>query len=259
MVPRISSRLWGGFARYGRWLVARHFHAVRLSRAGGRPSNVPPDGPLIVYMNHPSWWDPMIGILLASRWWPHRRHYAPIDAAALDQYRFFSRLGFFGVEQNSPRGAAAFLRNSLAILEQPDAVLWITPGGCFADPRARPVVLKRGLAHLVRRARAASVVPLAVEYPFWEERFPEALVRLGRVIPAQPGAGNAAAWRVLLQSELAATQDALAAEAVARRPEDFDTILPGRAGVGGMYDAWRRLRAAARGERFQYEHGAISR
>jgi hypothetical protein len=51
------------------------------------------------------------------------------------------------------------------------------------------------------------------------------------------------------------TQDALACDAMSHDPARFETVLTGSAGVGGVYDAWRRVRAAARGERFVAEHG----
>src|SRR5271168_2379987 len=63
--------------------LARNFHAVRLSRSC-RPGPVP-DGPLIIVLNHPSWWDPLVGLLLAELF-PDRAHYAPMDANALGRY-----------------------------------------------------------------------------------------------------------------------------------------------------------------------------
>jgi hypothetical protein len=40
-----------------------------------------------------------------------------------------------------------------------------------------------------------------------------------------------------------------------RDPSSFRTILHGNAGQSGIYDAWRRLEAWARGAEFQKEHG----
>jgi hypothetical protein len=39
-------------------------------------------------------------------------------------------------------------------------------------------------------------------------------------------------------------------------PSRFEILLGGRAGVGGTYDLWRRLKAKLRGESFQAAHGA---
>ena len=50
-----------------------------------------PDGPLIVVLNHPSWWDPLVGLVLTELF-PDRAHYFPMDAHALQRYRIFQRL-----------------------------------------------------------------------------------------------------------------------------------------------------------------------
>ena len=84
-----------------RFYLARNFHAVRLSRSG-RPGPLP-GGPLIVVLNHPSWWDPLVGIVLTELF-PDRSHFAPMDADALRRYRIFDRMGMFGVESGHSEG-----------------------------------------------------------------------------------------------------------------------------------------------------------
>lgn len=252
-----SPRLVSLFGRYSERYMARHFHAVRLARAG-RPGGEALRGrPLVVCLNHPAWWDPLAGLVLARRIFPGLRHFAPIDAAGLAKYRFFARLGFFGIEPGTARGARRFLEVSQALLAQPDTVLWVTAGGRFADPRERPVRLRPGLGALLARVDRATVLPLALEYPFWEERCPEALARFGDAVHVRGGARTAAGWTAFLEERLAATQDALASDALARDAGRFETLLGGRAGVGGVYDLWRRARARLRGEAFRPEHGAV--
>src|SRR4051812_40628853 len=89
--------------------LSRHFHAIRLSKSQ-RPDPVTLRGrPLISYLNHPSWWDPLICIQLARELFPERRHYGPIDTSTAGQYRSFARMGFFEVESGTARGARRFL------------------------------------------------------------------------------------------------------------------------------------------------------
>jgi 1-acyl-sn-glycerol-3-phosphate acyltransferase len=251
--PRRSEFLCRWFAWWARGYLAKHFHAVRLAR-GTRPG-VPADAPLVVVLNHPSWWDPLIGVALSGLF-PGRTHYVPMDARMLDRYRLFKKLGFYGVEQG-PRGAAAFLRTTAAILSRPGATVWITAQGRFADPRVRPPGLRPGVGHLVRWLPQGFVLPLALEYPFWEERLPEALARFGAPISVGTGSDlGASGWVERIEAALAETQDALAADALGRDPAAFTTLLTGKAGVGGTYDRWRRLVAWLRGERFQAGHGS---
>jgi 1-acyl-sn-glycerol-3-phosphate acyltransferase len=253
VIPKTNSALLRIFSSYSRWYVGRHFHSVSLSRSGSVPSTT--EIPIIVYLNHASWWDPLVGLLLAQKFWPARRHYAPIDAAALSRYRILSRLGFFGVEANTPRGAATFLKSSVEILKSSSSVIWITSEGRFRDPRTRPVELRPGLAHLARRISPAIVVPLAIEYPFWEERFPEVLCRFGTPIESSSQSRTTARWTAHFAQTMRNNQDALAAESMARGPEMFQTILRGRVGVGAVYDAWRWGIAKLKGERFHRDHG----
>ncbi len=246
-----SGRAFWAFGWYLRWYFYRKFHAVRLSRAGV------PRGfahrPLIVCCNHPSWWDPALYILLCTFLFPDRRGYGPMDAKALGNYGVFERMGVFGIAPDTPRGAARFLSTSLRILSDPASILWITAEGEFADARRRPLQIRPGIAHLARRVPNAVILPMAVEYPFWNESRPEALVRFGAPIETGP-ARTVAEWTDHLEAELTQTMDALAAESMGRDPGQFRTLLRGGAGVGGIYDLYRRSRAYVAGRRFDARH-----
>ena len=249
-LPPFSARLHALFAAYLRRYFARHFNAVRISRLGAPPPATP-GAPLVIYSNHPGWWDPMLYILLHRLLFRGREGYGPMDAAALQRYAFLRRLGAFGVEQGTWRGGAQFLRTASAVLER-GALLWMTAEGAFTDARDRPLRLQPGLAHLVARAGPVRLVPLAIEYPFWNERAPEALVCFGRAfeIGGRRGHEEVQACHQRLQHSLEHTMDALAARARARDPAAFNILVDGRKGVGGLYDLGRRLKAWLRGRRF---------
>ncbi|MBC7928734.1 MAG: hypothetical protein H7039_24075 [Bryobacteraceae bacterium] len=96
---------------------------------------------------------------------------------------------------------------------------------------------------------------MAIEYPFWEERFPEALVRFGEPIAVEDGASRTPdEWTALLAARLEATQDRLAQDAMARDRNAFQIVTSGRVGIG-IYDLWRTVVAAIRGQRFHSAHG----
>jgi 1-acyl-sn-glycerol-3-phosphate acyltransferase len=173
--PRVSATWMRWFAAYAERYVRKHFHSMRLLNA---PSPVSTH-PLVIFLNHASWWDPMTCLVLRNRFFAHRTSFAPMDAAALDKYRFFTRLGFFPVEQNSVRGTVAFLESATRVLSRHDSALWLTPQGRFTDVRTRPVTFRSGLAHLASRVPVATYLPLAIEYAFWEERLPEVCVNFG--------------------------------------------------------------------------------
>ena len=251
-LERRSAFLFGAFGWYLRWLFWRRFNAVRLSRAGLPDAAV--GRPLIICTNHPSWWDPACFILLTSLLFPDRKGFGPMDQVALGKYGVLARMGVFGIELESRRGAAQFLEQSSRILAHPTSVLWITAQGAFADARERPIRLRAGIAHLLRRAPEAIVLPLAMEYPFWNEGKPEVLARFG-----PPLAGgrerSVAEWTAVLEAALTGTADALAAESVARDHRLFVRLLQGNVAVGAVYSGYRRLRALLRGQRMDVSHG----
>jgi 1-acyl-sn-glycerol-3-phosphate acyltransferase len=215
------------------------------------------DAPLVVVLNHPSWWDPMVCIVLSREFGPAREHYPAIDSEALAKYAFFRRLGFFGVDTHSVRGAAEFLRTATALLAKPNRTVWVTAQGQFADVRTRPLGLRSGVGHLAARMDWGFVLPLAVEYTFWTERTPEALLRFGPPIDVTEAPGRSGRdWTARIEDALTDTLDGLNAEAMTRDPDRFMTLLGGQAGVGGVYDLWRRVKALAAGQRFVAEHGS---
>src|SRR5207237_12126 len=146
------------------------------------------------------------------------------------------------------------------ILSQPGRVFWVTAQGRFTDVRERPLGLRSGVGHLAARLDRGVVVPLAIEYAFWNERTPEALARFGEPlrIAHHPGLGGKE-WTRLIEDALTRTLDTLSVEAISRDPDRFTELVSGRVGVGGVYDLWRRLKAWARGERFDPSHAAATR
>jgi len=255
-LPRISKPLLHWFSWYSRRYVRRHFHSLRVLR-DGLPFSAA-GLPLVIYSNHASWWDALVGLVLKNEFLSGRTAFAPIADEMLQKYKMFARLGFFGVEQGTQRGALKFLRTAETILRDPDSLLVITPQGRFTDVRERPLHFEAGLGRLATRVERAVFLPMATEFVFWEERLPEILVRFGEPVEvrAEHGAAfDAKYWKSLFEQKLEATQDALAAAAQRRDPVEFQIVLRGGAGQGGIYDWWRATKARIRGQHFRKEHG----
>jgi 1-acyl-sn-glycerol-3-phosphate acyltransferase len=236
------------FTRFAR----RHLHAVRLAR-WGRPL-LPTIGPVVVFANHPSWWDGIAVMLLWRRLLADRELYVPMDAEALGRYGFMRRLGVFGVEHGA-RGVAGFRRVAAEVLASPDRLLWVNAPGRFSDARERPVPIAPGMSRLPELAPGATFLPLALEYTFWNERAPEMLAAFGEPIAAADLLSESREARSeRMAAALAATSDRLAADSIARDPALFETLLQGREGMGGVWQVWCRAGALLRGERFDPRH-----
>jgi 1-acyl-sn-glycerol-3-phosphate acyltransferase len=237
------------FRWYLHWFFWRRFSAVRLSRGF-----IPPDPagrPVVVYTNHPSWWDPATVMLVSPKLFPGRAGFGPMDEAALGRYGLFRRFGVFGVPRGV-RGALRFLRVAQRGLADPRAILWITAEGEFTDPRRRPLVLRGGIAHLARHVPQAVFMPAALDYVFWNESRPEALLRFGPPVAVAhlPVAAAAAALTRALTEAL----DALAEDGATRDATRFVTLLHGAGGGSAIYDTWRRARALRQGRGFDPRH-----
>ena len=256
-VPPISRPLLLFFRRIVRGYFHRHFHAVRIAHVERMRAT---NGPLIVYANHSSWWDPMVCFLLAEKLLPNRRHYAPMDSSALEKYGILKKIGIFPVEMERSRGAIQFLRTGEAILQQ-GGVLWVTPQGRFCDPRERPLKLKPGMATLAARVAAmhgcCTLLPLAIEYPFWDERLPETLLYLAE--PLQIEAGQVAEEiQVTAAAALQEAMNQMEQLALARNAAGFDLLAGGSLGAGGFYGIGHRIIAFLKGRPYIAEHTPLA-
>lgn len=247
-VPAVSGVTLRLFQRVVRAYFRRHFRSVMVQ---GAERMAGAEGPLIVYANHSSWWDPMVSVLLAEVLLPGRRHYAPMDAAALKRYPILRKIGIFPVEMASARGAAQFLRTSQAILAS-GGVVWITPQGRFVDPREEMLGFKPGLGALAARTTGVTLIPLAIEYTFWDERLPETLLRVGE--PVRVEGMDAGAATLVLEGALAKTMEELKSASMGRDAGAFCELVRGGRGTGGVYGWGRRLRGMLRGSPVAVDH-----
>lgn len=240
-LPAISPTLLRFFTLYTRLFLGRHFRSIHLIDP---PPSIPnPPRPTVIYLNHASWWDPLICLLLRDRFTIHLNNFAPIDNASLAKFRFFRKLGFFGVDKNSHRGTVHFLRTSARILSDTRSVLWITPQGDFIDPRVRPTELKHGIGHLTEIDSNPVFIPLALDYFFSGDRLPSVAASFGEPIDALELSSLSSDERTEhLAAALERRQDALADQIKSKKVFSTPTLLSGKSGTGGIYGVWQSLR-----------------
>ena len=162
------------FALYNRHLIGRRFAGLRVA---GWESLRPRDAPLLLYANHCSWWDALVIIHLN-----HLRGldgYAMMEERQLQQYKFFRRLGAFGVRRDSPRNARESLDYITDILRDTPRALWIFPQGVTLPTDTRPLKLYSGAARVMRNLGKVYAAPVALRYEFLNEAKPHAFARVG--------------------------------------------------------------------------------
>lgn len=248
-----SRLLYRGFLGYSRRLVAKRFHAMRV--LSGTAPVLPLDSSLLIYGNHSSWWDPLAAVLVHAEYLQSRTFRAPIDADALKKYGVLKRLGFFQLERTAA-GAARFLRTTEVLLENKNTAMFLTPQGTFVDARVTPK-FDPGIGHIASRVRRTTILPMAVEYTFWNESTPELLFAFGDPISVDNSDSSPKSrqeWNSFLEHQLHVTQLKLADGAISRDPRQFTTLLGGRSGVGGPYDWLRRAKSWLGGRKFDAAH-----
>ncbi len=237
-----------GFGAYNRRLIGKRFCALRVDPAlRGLCAGINNDPrPLIVVLNHASWWDPLIVLAIGGLLMPARRGIAPIDADQLRRFAFFRKLGLFGIDPDDPASFPAMLAYvNEWFRSTPMPALALTTQGRFTDVR-EPIRNRPGAAAVAARQPEGNVavLGLAIEYAFWQDQRPEVFVRAA-MIP-QPAAPTTAAWHRAIQAGMQANADALARAVIAREPSAFEALLGAGAGrINPVYDLWLRLRRRA--------------
>jgi 1-acyl-sn-glycerol-3-phosphate acyltransferase len=253
-LPRVNTWQLQLFARYCRYYLRRHFHRLYMTELSSLKAL--DERPLLICLNHPSWWDPLLAVYLSQEIFSKRRHYAPIAAAGISKYKFFEKLGFFPIDGQTRNGAFRFLQIGRSALSTQGCTFWVTAQGQFEDVRVRPTKFQTGVGHLARSSTGFVMLPLALEYSFWRERTPEAFVCFGEPIEVQDGHSNTAhEWTNIFAAAVESAQDYLAERVKTGQESYFKELLSGAAGVGGVYDVWRAVKSYARGKRFRAEHG----
>ena len=167
------------FVPYTNWALRRHFHAVHLlGDLPQLPANE--EIPLLVAVNHSSWWDVMLGAYLIFEhigW----ESYAVMDERQLQRYRFFAKLGMIGADRTSLAGIKEFLRYTENLLAHKRRALYMTVQGEFVSNSVRPIEFQPGIAALAGTLGDCLILTATLHYEFWNEPKPEAFVSFSPV------------------------------------------------------------------------------
>ncbi|MFC0510586.1 lysophospholipid acyltransferase family protein [Asaia spathodeae] len=253
--PSDPARLSGRSPFLAHWVGRALRHRVkgsfsRVRWSGDFPLLRPRQG-IILYTNHPSWWDPALFSVIQQHFMPNRPGFGPIDAQAVKNYPLLRKAGFLPLDGSSPRSVRQLLDASSLILKTGGA-FWVTAQGAFADARARPIRLQPGLAHIIRRNPEALVVPVALDYAVGTESRPDIAIRFGA--PMKYQAQTIEALTADLALHLEQTCDALAEQVIGKQDEAFRPLMDGRTGMGGPYSLIQRLVALLHKRRHEPSH-----
>jgi 1-acyl-sn-glycerol-3-phosphate acyltransferase len=164
------------FARHARSRLRATFGRV-LVRGASEAREALAGGPLLVVVNHSTWWDPLV-ILWLSELVLLADGYALMDAKNLRRLPFFAKVGGFGVDLEDPTDGARGIRYAAKLLDAPGRVVFVFPQGTERSPFA-PVELLPGAAQIARVAKRARIVSLGLRYVFGASERPDLWISLG--------------------------------------------------------------------------------
>jgi 1-acyl-sn-glycerol-3-phosphate acyltransferase len=184
------------------------------------------DQPVLVYANHPGFWDGLVLHELATAW--GREPFCMVEAQNLKRFPFLARLGAFSIRPGEPASTAESFRYARSLLERPRAALFVFPQGRLSVPGSGPLLLQRGVEVLARRS-GVPCVPLALRYAFLDSERPDVLVATG------------GAHRPAPTSELTARLDERLGEvAGATSLEGFRPVVRGSPGVAARWESLKQ-------------------
>jgi hypothetical protein len=218
-------------ARHQRWaewlffpfvkrLLRRSFHCLRLL---GELPQLEPGQPLVIIPNHGTWWDGFF-VYILNRLLFHRQLYLMMLHEQLSRYRFFCRVGAFGIRPGLPRSVLETLKYCAAVLQEPGRALCLFPQGELRYHALRPLGFQRGLERILQLCgRSVQLLPLGIRCELLEDQRPEAFFLADRCYTVEAGSFAGIQW---LEAEQAALLERL--ETAIRNREGGRILLRGK-------------------------------
>jgi 1-acyl-sn-glycerol-3-phosphate acyltransferase len=156
------------------------------------------EGPVIVALNHASWWDILLIIWLDGLVDADAR--AVMDARNLRRLPYFGMIGAVPLDRQDKAQGWRDLAAIATLLDRPGRLVFIYPQGRHRPTGIRPLGLKPGVRVLAAQAQVP-VLPVSVQYGFRETEKITATVDIG--VPLQPPTGgHDPAWLATLERAL---------------------------------------------------------
>lgn len=135
----------------------------------------------IYYLNHTSWWDGIIPLML-NHYRFHQQARALMEHKQMRRFPFFKKIGAFSVDLNKRRSAVASMRYALQSMERPSSSLFIYPEGEIVPFSTSGLTFKRGIGFLWERLPEVDFVPIAISVHTIRSPRPELHIRVGRPV-----------------------------------------------------------------------------
>jgi len=135
----------------------------------------------IYYLNHTSWWDGLIPLLLNQKCF-HQRARAMMEDKQMIEHGFFKRIGAFSVSLENPKSIIRSLRYAVESMKRPNASLFIYPEGEIKPFSLEKPEFKSGLSWIVSKYSVPDVVPIAIYFTTAKSSKPALFLQVGKPV-----------------------------------------------------------------------------
>ncbi|MDZ5711927.1 lysophospholipid acyltransferase family protein [Jeotgalibacillus haloalkalitolerans] len=173
-----SSRTEYILGKYLTWQLKKHFYRVYIHN-----QHQSSDKARLYIMNHSSWWDGLI-VFYLNRYLLHEDAYAMMSRDGIEKFTFFSKIGAFPVDPESPKSLIRSLQFADQLLKDQKSV-WIFPQGKEEHLDKRPLSFMNGPAYLAEKNPDAEIIPVSACYTFRHDQRPELFITIGQPIQSE--------------------------------------------------------------------------
>lgn len=157
-------------------LMKRHFHAFHLFGDVPQPN---PNLPLLLIPNHSTWWDGFFVYLLNEEIIKREIYLMMLDRQ-LAKYKFFSRIGAFGITPGDRENVNESLNYTVELLQKKNVMITMFPQGILLPWGKRPLNFKKGIESIIQLYnKPINILPLAIRAEYGGEQRSEVFFQFG--------------------------------------------------------------------------------
>ncbi|MEX2601456.1 MAG: lysophospholipid acyltransferase family protein [Balneolaceae bacterium] len=174
-IPAKESPLFTAlFSCFSRWLFRFRFQQVWVHQQYQPRSGTS----TLYYLNHSSWWDGLIPLLL-NRYLFRQRGRAVMEEKQMKRYRFFKWLGTFSINPADRNHTLRSLRYAAETLKRKNSALYLYPEGKILPFSDNKPDFQRGIAWLCRQCPDMDIVPVGIYIHTMRSGRPELHIWIG--------------------------------------------------------------------------------
>jgi 1-acyl-sn-glycerol-3-phosphate acyltransferase len=180
-------------------LMKRHFHAFHL--LGNLPQ---PDSelPLLLIPNHSTWWDGFFVYLLNEEILKREIYLMMLDRQ-LAKYKFFARIGAFGITPGDKENVQESLNYTVALLQKKNVMITMFPQGILLPWGKRPLNYKKGIESIIQlHNKPINILPLAIRAEYGGEQRAEVFFQFGENIVVDTESFHGIKWLEKIELDL---------------------------------------------------------